>query len=144
MLKTIRSRRGAIGTGAALALLAAGAAGGVALADDAAVRAKAPHAQASAQINGDGTRNQSKGIQSVDRVAAGTYCVKFDDDTRIDVSRSTPVATLVADSRTPFLSILVTTKPSPACGNDADALTVYTGRPANNTPEDGSFMLLVP
>ncbi|MEV0774506.1 hypothetical protein ACIBLA_35640 [Streptomyces sp. NPDC050433] len=141
MLKTIRSRRGAIGTAAALSLLAAGAVAGAAIADDAAVAAKAPHAMASALINADGTRTQSKGIKSSTKVATGTYCITFDDVTRIDVSRSTPVATLVT-SGGPQYAINLATYPTPQCGNAADALTVYTGERLLMT--DAPFMLLVP
>ncbi|MFD6343295.1 hypothetical protein ACFWF9_01030 [Streptomyces roseolus] len=141
MFKTIKARRGIIGSAAALGLLAAGAVAGVAIADDAAVRAKAPYAMASAQINADGTRAQSKGIKSSTKVATGTYCVTFDDATRIDVSRSTPVATLVT-SGGPQYAINLATYPTASCDYAADALTVYTGERLLLT--DAPFMLLVP
>lgn len=141
MFKTIKARRGIVGTAAALSLLAAGAVAGVAIADDAAVKAKAPYAMASAQINADGTRAQSKGIKSSTKVATGIYCVTFDDATRIDVSRSTPVATLIT-SGGPEYAINLRTSPSPECGNAADTLSVYTGE--RNLQADAPFMLLVP
>ncbi|MET9674644.1 hypothetical protein ABZY68_16330 [Streptomyces sp. NPDC006482] len=143
MLKTITSRRGIVGTAAALSLLAAGAAGGVALADDAAVKAKAPYAQASAQVNRDGTRVQSKGIKSIAHPQDGAYCVTFDDATRIDVSRSTPVATLASDGGTSWGTIMVRTTPSGECGNAADTVTVITGIGAESY-RDEPFFLLVP
>ncbi|MEU9204280.1 hypothetical protein [Streptomyces sp. NPDC048332] len=141
MFKTIKARRGIIGTAAALSLLAAGAVAGVAIADDAAVAAKAPYAMASAQINADGSRAQSKGIKSSTRAGTGIYCVTFDDATRIDVSRSTPVATLITTGG-PEYAINLRTTPSPECGDAADTLTVYTGE--RNLMADAPFMLLVP
>ncbi|MFE9045968.1 hypothetical protein ACFYOG_34370 [Streptomyces sp. NPDC007818] len=141
MFKTIKARRGIVGTAAALSLLGAGAVAGVAIADDAAVKAKAPYAMASAQINADGTRAQSKGIKSSTRIDTGIYCVKFDDATKIDVSRSTPVATIVTTGG-PQYAINLRTSPSPECGNAADTLTVYTGE--RNLMVDTPFMLLVP
>ncbi|MFF1496934.1 hypothetical protein [Streptomyces sp. NPDC058304] len=96
MFKTIRTRRGLVGTAAALGVLAAGVVGGVAIADDSTVKAKAPHAQASALVNTDGSRLYSKGIKSLTKPKTGEYCVTFDDATGIKVDRSTPVATLYA------------------------------------------------
>ncbi|MGW7312314.1 hypothetical protein [Streptomyces sp. NPDC054865] len=141
MFKTIKARRGIVGTAAALSLLAAGAVAGVAIADDAAVKAKAPYAMASALINADGTRGQSKGIKSSTKAATGTYCITFDDITRIDVSRSTPVATLVT-SGGPQYAINLATWPTPSCGDAPDTLTVFTGE--RLLLADAPFMLLVP
>jgi hypothetical protein len=141
MRTSLRTPRGVITAAAVFAALAAGTAGGVALADNSSVRALAPYAQASAQINADGTRAQSKGIKSSTKVATGIYCVTFDDATRIDVSRSTPVATLIT-SGGPQYAINLRTTPSPECGNAADTVTVYTGE--RNLQVDAPFMLLVP
>lgn len=143
MIKTITARRGFIGMAAALTLLAGGAAGGVALADNAAIKANAPHARASAKINADGTREQSQGIKSVTKPSTGVTCVTFDDEQKIKVERSTPVATLVGD-RSQFLesSIAIDTGPNSACG--AGALTVVTGYNNPSTMFDMPFFLLVP
>ncbi|MEU9376518.1 hypothetical protein AB0D94_22475 [Streptomyces sp. NPDC048255] len=141
MRTSLRTPRGVITAAAVVAALAAGTAGGIALADDSPIKALAPHAQASAQINADGTRAQSQGIKSSTRAATGIYCVTFDDATRINVSRSTPVATLVT-SGGPQYAINLRTSPSPECGDAANTLTVYTGE--RNLLVDAPFMLLVP
>ncbi|MCX5377577.1 hypothetical protein [Streptomyces sp. NBC_00091] len=146
MFKTNRTRRGIIGTAAALGVLAAGVAGGVAIADDAAIKALAPYAQASAKVNADGTREQSQGIKSLTRPANtnGVYCVTFDDVKKIKVSRSTPTATLssVPGSNPSGYNVLLSTAPTSPCGNAADTLTVYiySAQGTVNYP----FFLVVP
>ncbi|WP_326774547.1 hypothetical protein [Streptomyces sp. NBC_01445] len=67
----------------------------------------------------------------------------FDDATKIDVSRSTPVVTLVAAGSSPFAAALVRTTPSPECSNADDTVTVYIGT-ASGSYVDVPFMLLVP
>ncbi|MEU3466274.1 hypothetical protein ABZ721_40895 [Streptomyces sp. NPDC006733] len=65
----------------------------------------------------------------------------FDDATRINVSRSALVATLVT-SGGPQYAINLRTSPSPECANAADTVTVYTGE--RNLQVDAPFMLLIP
>jgi hypothetical protein len=144
MRTSLRTPRGVITAAAVVAALAAGTAGGVALADDSAVKALSPHAQASAWIRADGSRAQSQGIASVTKPDVGVYCVRFDDATRIQVGRSTPQATLSLGSQgKPWgSSVLVAAAPTAACGNATDALTVLTGGP--NGPLDHDFVLAVP
>lgn len=144
MFKSIGTRRGLVGMAAALGVLAAGVVGGVAIADDSTVKAKAPHAQASGLVNTDGSRLYSKGIKSLTKPRTGNYCVTFDDATGIVVDRSTPAATLYGQegSSTSGRSILLATYPTDACGRAADTLTVFTT--ANNAMADSPFFLLVP
>ncbi|MGR4877941.1 hypothetical protein ACIPUC_00655 [Streptomyces sp. LARHCF249] len=144
MFKTIRTRRGLVGAAAALGMLAAAAAGGVAIADNSTIKAKAPHAQASALVNTDGSRLYSQGIKSLTRPQTGVYCVTFDDATQIKVDRSTPTATLFGNEGTsPWqYQIFLNTYPTTPCGKAADTLTVYTGN--GSGPADSPFFLFVP
>lgn len=134
----------ACGVLAAVAAVAAGVMGGMAVADDATVKALAPYAQASGLFNPDGTRLYSKGIKSFTKVNPGEYCVTFDDVTRINVARSTPVATLYPVGGTaPWgWTVYTATQPTATCNNAADAITVYVG--SNSGPADNPFFLVVP
>ncbi|MGW7198909.1 hypothetical protein [Streptomyces chryseus] len=144
MFRTIRTRQGLIGAAAALGMVAAGAVGGVAIADDSAIKSHAPHAQASALVDRDGSRPHSKGIKSLTKPTTGVYCVTFDDATQIKVNRSTPTATLWAtEGGTPWqYQIFLNTYPTKACGNAADTLTVFIGH--GSGPADSPFFLFVP
>lgn len=87
--------------------------------------ARAPHAQAPALIQKDGTLSQSKGIKEVKRVDVGMYCITF-KDSRIDPQKIVPQATLTTgipmDSK-----VLLSTEPTPNCGNDAGTVVAVTG-----------------
>jgi len=139
-LFSIKSRVPVAACGIAAAL-AVGATAGVALADSSPNRALAPYAQASAKVFGDGTRDQSKGIKSVSKPAAGTYCIEFDDP-RIDLKRSTPVATGVTAPGRRWPGHIMLSDNVGQCGNGVNALVVYTGNV--NALEDMDFNIVVP
>ncbi|MER7397542.1 hypothetical protein ABT381_18760 [Streptomyces sp. NPDC000151] len=145
MRKSIRTPRGVIATIAAFGVLAMGVVGGVAIADDSPVKAQAPHARASALVNENGTRKQSQGIKAINKPGAGVYCVTFDDAAKIDVARSTPVATMAPETHgKPWgHTVVLSTAPSASCGSAADTLTVYTGNSQYGL-HDYAFFLVVP
>ncbi|GGQ32157.1 hypothetical protein [Streptosporangium pseudovulgare] len=73
--------------------LAASAAIGASVAYAAAIGgAQAPYARAAALVKPDGTVVRSKGITGVRKTGTGHYCVAVDP--AIDITKSTPVATL--------------------------------------------------
>ncbi|WP_433887786.1 hypothetical protein [Streptomyces sp. CA-111067] len=139
-MRSIKLSKPVVACGA-LAVVAAAVMGGVAVADDSAIKTKAPHAQAAAFVNTDGTRLHSKGIKSLTHPQTGVYCVAFDADTGIVVNRSTPVATLHAIPGTsPWgWTVYATTTPTSLCGDGE--LTMYTG--SNSGPVDHPFYLVM-
>lgn len=142
-LRSIKLSKPVVACGV-LAAVAAGVMGGEALADDSTVKALAPYAQASGLFNPDGTRLYSKGIKSFSKPRTGAYCVTFDDATRINVARSTPVATLYGVEGThPWgWTVYTATQPTATCNNAADTLTVFVG--SNSGAADSPFFLVVP
>ncbi|MFI6730766.1 hypothetical protein NRF20_00355 [Streptomyces sp. R-74717] len=138
MLRNKNVRRAAW-VGAALGVVAV-ATGGVALAVTAG-RVTAPYAQASALVNADGSVDRAKGIKSVTRApAAGRFCVQL-EDSRLDVSELTPVATLTTGGYPG--QIYVEPGVNPQCGNQKDTILVVT----TNWEKGGDykpFYLLVP
>ncbi len=58
-----------------------------------AAKAKAPYAQAAAEVNANGSVNRSKGIESVTKPAVGQYCVELEDKD-LDITKLVPTATM--------------------------------------------------
>ncbi|WP_219508966.1 hypothetical protein [Nonomuraea ceibae] len=98
----------------------------------------APHAQATAQVNANGTIENSKNVTGVTKVSTGKYCVKLHRD--INAARAVPVATLRATAD--WRSEIYTNVDSSHCAGHPNAIFVYTGK--NGAAADEPFFLLVP
>jgi hypothetical protein len=144
MFKRLKTRRGKYIAVTGIGTLLAGAAAGVAFAAGPNYLALAPHAQASAVVNFDGTIYTSQGVKQVTKPSTGVYCLTFDDSRRIAVARSTPSATLFASegSSPAGYNVLLNTTPTKACGQAADTLTVFTFSPQGAV--DYPFSVVVP
>ncbi|MEV4430578.1 hypothetical protein ACN9M0_35770 [Streptomyces sp. R-07] len=98
----------------------------------------APYARAAAKVSAGGTLTDSKNVTSVSRPRAGVYCVKITDPD-IDLRKAAVLATV---NGIKIRMISVNNAPDPACGNAADAVTVYTFY-ADGTSSDAPFTLTV-
>jgi hypothetical protein len=137
---TFAPKRWALLTGAGLTLLTIGGATGVALA--ASIRAQAPHTQASAYVNIDGTIARQRNIAEVTHPSMGIYCVRVSDP-QIDIARTIPSVSLLWEKgQINAAQIFVTANPAQECGNRADTITVrgHDGQFPKNVP----FTLAIP
>lgn len=138
LFSTTRSK---IAAAAVLAAVTASVGTAVAFASQAGP-ARAPYAQAGALVEHDGTLSQSKGIASVQKPSAGTYCIKFTDAARLDPQKLIPTAVIGASGTTPWdATIMVRTDPWGDCGNATDTVTVFTG--TNGGPADLPFYIAI-
>ncbi|MEU6718051.1 hypothetical protein ABZ897_41840 [Nonomuraea sp. NPDC046802] len=98
----------------------------------------APYAQAAAQVNANGTIENSKNVTDVTKVSTGKYCVRLHPD--INAARAIPSATLrtTADWR----SEIYANVDSSTCSAHPNSIYVYTGK--NGAAADEPFFLLVP
>ncbi|MER6175506.1 hypothetical protein [Streptosporangium sp. NPDC001681] len=128
--------------GAALCVAATTALGSAAVAAIAAPsRVNAPYAQASALIAADGSIIRGKGIKSVTKAPAlGRFCVQF-EDSRLDVTEITPVATLSTGGYPG--SIYIDPGVNSQCNNQKDTLLIVT-TDENRAGQYREFFLLVP
>jgi hypothetical protein len=117
MFKTIKARRGIIGTAAALSLLAAGAVAGVAIADDAAVAAKAPRSPPSSRPAARSTRSTCAPPRRLNAATRQTRCPK---DAAVHVTSNSGWATFIVQAP-------LTTR----CGNDPNTISVLSINTAN-------------
>lgn len=97
----------------------------------------APYAQAAARINANGSILASKGIDTVTRPQAGTYCVTFTKN--LDLPHSAPQATVVGDYGTVTLRM----DANSLCNNQENTLTVLT-RNTNSVRDNIAFTLAIP
>ncbi|MEW9556435.1 hypothetical protein [Nonomuraea sp. NPDC050783] len=98
----------------------------------------APYAQATAQVNANGTITNSKNVTGVTKVSTGKYCVQLHPD--INAARAVPIATL--RSTADWRSEIYTNVESSTCSGHPNSIFVYTGQ--NGTAADEPFFLLIP
>lgn len=128
---------------AALAVAAAVTAGiaGVAVAAEVGGTARAPYAEATALIGGDGKLYQSKGIESVTKVDTGIYCVRLTEP-RLNVDTNI-TAQVTPAAPAPFgTDAYPASGRVPQCNNDLRTLAVVTAH--NGQYADQPFYLYVP
>ncbi|MEU7039341.1 hypothetical protein ABZ958_37685 [Streptomyces sp. NPDC046237] len=118
---------GGISAGLTLAAIA----GGIAFAVAPGAPASAPHAQAAAWVNADGTVRYSQGIAQVTNPSTGRYCVTL--SAVKDINAVIPVATLVHAANGSSITLTRATPPQNLCNGTPDTILV------NTHDKDGEF-----
>jgi hypothetical protein len=106
-------------------------------------KAIAPYAQACGVINADGSIDRAKGIKSVTLGKnVGRFCIEL-EDSRLDVTEITPVATLTLGGYPGFIYIEKGLSTEGECGNKKNTITVITANEKGGG-EYKQFFILVP
>ncbi|MFE7404059.1 hypothetical protein [Streptomyces sp. NPDC057557] len=133
----MRTRNKFLLTAVGVAAVGTASIAGVALAADPTDTVTAPYAQAAVSVDKAGTvTHRTATVESVTKGSEGRYCVKL--SSRIDASRSVPVATL--DQRANWKSEIFVQPGSTSC--PANSVLVLTG--TDGTAKFQPFHLIVP
>lgn len=97
----------------------------------------APNARAAAEVNSLGVLQRQKNVIDSHRVSQGLYCVIVNPSANINLSS----ALILANGGPTTTSVSIIGKPTQACNNRRDAITVVTLKDA--LPEDSNFTLAV-
>jgi hypothetical protein len=115
--------------GISAGLTLAAVAGGIAFATGPGSRADAPHAQAAAWVNADGTVSYSRGIDQVSHPETGRYCVTLSD---ADIGIQNINALIHAPGGS-SITFTRNTPPRNLCNSAANTILV------NTADKDGEF-----
>ncbi|MFI6695106.1 hypothetical protein ACIBLA_25805 [Streptomyces sp. NPDC050433] len=125
------SRKSKVLAGVSASIALAAAAAGIAFAAAPGAPASAPHAQAAAWVNSDGTVRYSQGIAQVTHPSTGRYCVTLSDVK--DINAVIPVATLVHAANGSSITLTRNAPPQNLCNGTPDTILV------NTHDKDGAF-----
>ncbi|MCR8578781.1 hypothetical protein [Streptomyces sp. Isolate_219] len=97
----------------------------------------APHARAAAEVNFNGALERQKNVTDSHRVSQGLYCVIVKPSANINLSS----ALILANGGPNTTSVSTIGKPTSACDNRRDAITVVTLK--DGLPVSSNFTIAV-